>query len=142
MFLYIRQSNRCGILSNTVKNKPRPIMLKILPITLLRSAQKIYPLYSILYPSSLKLCHNLYAALLLLFNDCFIIVRLQPVVFYIMLCCSALIFYTLCSILCSWENLRIILHWVGMITMSQINIKYKSDDQHDNYYVTNKHCYV
>ena len=61
------------------------------------------------------------------------IVRLQPVVFYIILCCSALTFYTLYSILyiCSWENLHLILHQVSMITISQIKIViYKSDDKH------------
>ena len=48
---------------------------------------------------SLQLCHNSYTVLLFLLTA----VRLQPVVFYIILCCSALIFYILCSILCSWE---------------------------------------
>ena len=60
------------------------------------------------------------------------IVRLLPVVFYITtLCCSAWIFYTLCSILCSWENLYLILHQVHMRTISEIKIIiYKSGDQH------------
>ena len=35
------------------------------------------------------------------FNDYISIVRLQPVVFYIMLCCNALIIDLLCSLLCS-----------------------------------------
>ena len=77
--------------------------------------------WSKLCPSLLQLCHSsLYS--FIIFNDCIsiVIIRLQPVVFYIMLCCSALIFYTLCSILCLWVNLCLILHQVGMITMSQI----------------------
>ena len=38
--------------------KPRPIMLKILPIMLLSSAQETNPLCSILCPQLLQLCHS------------------------------------------------------------------------------------
>ena len=81
-----------------------------------------YILWSKSCPSLLQLCHIVHIASysFIIFNDCISIVRLQPVVFYIMLCCSALIFYTLCLILCLWVNLCLILHQAGMITMSRI----------------------
>ena len=70
-------------------NKPRPIMVKILPIMLLSSAQKVTH-YTQCY------AHNYcnYATVLTQsyhFNDYISIVRLQAVVFYIMLCCSVFI---------------------------------------------------
>ena len=51
----------------------------------------------------------------IIFNDHISIVRLQAIVFHIMLCCSVFIF----EILCSWENLSLILYHVGMITIPQ-----------------------
>ena len=44
-------------------SKPWLIMVKILPIMLLSSAQKSYPLYSMLCPQLLLLCHSSYAIL-------------------------------------------------------------------------------
>ena len=49
------------------------------------------------------------------FNDYISIARLQSVVFYITLCCSAFIF----DISCSWENLYLILYHLSMITIPQ-----------------------
>ena len=90
-----------------------PIMLKCLPIILLNSAQKGYPLCSIL-------CSYITTAIMLqsihnfvIFTDYIRIVRLQPVV----LCCSALIFDVSCSMLRSWEKLCLILYHIGMITI-------------------------
>ena len=60
---------------------------------------------------------TVHSYIFIIIKDCISIVRLQPVTFYIMLCCSALIYYTLCSILCSWENLHLILHKISMTTI-------------------------
>ena len=98
----------------------QPIMLKVLLIMILSSAQRSY-----LLCSNYTHHHCNYATVyvsFIIFNDYISILRLQPVVFYIMLHCSAIIFYTLCSILCSWENVHLILHQVGMVTISQIKI--------------------
>ena len=80
-------------------------MLKIMPIT---TAIMPWFIYSFM-----------------IFNDCISIVRLQPVVLYIMLCCSALIFYTLAM-------LRVML-------MRKL-VPHFASNCHD-YYITNKDCY-
>ena len=61
----------------------------------------------------------------MIFNDCVSIVRLQPVVCYITLCCSALIFYTLAM-------LRVML-------MRKL-VSHFASNCHD-YYITNEDCY-
>ena len=106
-------------------------MLKILPIMLLSSAQKSYQLCSLICTA---ICHSSYTILLFLMTMEHI-VRLQPIVFYIICytACSAFIF----DMLCSWENLCLILYHVGMITSytTKVFIKiiiYKNDDQHVN----------
>ena len=75
--------------------KPWPIMLKILLIMLLSSAQKmpimlnIMPITTAIMPQFL---HNF-----IVINDYISMVGLQADVFYNMLCCSVLIFDILCS---------------------------------------------
>ena len=65
------------------------------------------------------------------FNDYISKVRLQPVVLYIMIRCSALKFY----ILCSWEDLCLILYHVVhdyYIASILLGLSYKSGDKHVN----------
>ena len=66
-------------------------MLKILPIMLMSSAQKIYPLCRKLCPSPLQLCHSSYTVILLLMTACISMVKLQPVA-HAMLQCMLLYF--------------------------------------------------
>ena len=69
-------------------------MLKILPVMLLSSAQEKLPIrimLNIMPITTAIMPQFIYS--FIIFNDIYIsIIRLQPVVFYIMLCCSALIF--------------------------------------------------
>ena len=79
-------------------------MLKILPIMLLSSAQKLSIMLNILY---LQLLHAIMPQFIynfIIFNDYISLVRLQPVMSLIS------------DLLCSWENLCLILYQVGMIT--------------------------
>ena len=110
---------------------PQPITLKILFIVLLSSSQKLPIMLNIIPITTSVMPQFIYN--FIIFNDCISIVRLM----------SALILYTLCSILCLWENLCLILHQFGMIIISQMKIViYKSNDQHvnkstdDDFYLT------
>ena len=97
----------------SVESRAQPIMLKILPIMLLSTAQKVTQYaWSILWLNCCtELYHSSYTIVLFLWLH-YSIVRLQPVALNIMLCCSTLMF----DLLCSWENFCPTLCQVDMTT--------------------------
>ena len=83
----LQQSNQN---SQYLIDRPRPIMLKILPFMFLSSAQKSYLLYSKLCPPPLQLCHSSYTVLIFLITP---LAQLGSSLLCFISCCAAVLLY-------------------------------------------------